>query len=340
LIFKKILPRYVALDLGTTNTMVYLEDAGVVVDEPSVIAINEFKQIEALGVEAKRMLGRTPPNIRAIRPLKDGVIADYQTAELMLKGFLRICLQGSSVVKPRALACVPSGITEVEKRAVRDSLKNAGVREIFLIEEPIAAAVGMQLPIEASTGSIVVDVGGGTTEVAVMSLGGVVVSESRKIGGDDMDAAIDRYLRNRYSVFVGEQICEQIKINIGTAVRLEEEKTMAVKGRNMITGIPNTVDLTSNEVYQALRETIESVVGAVRSTLERTPPELAADIVESGVNLTGGGALLSGLDMAIHNETNLDVRLAPKPLHTIIEGLGMILSDFSRYKRLFNLVPS
>ncbi len=338
--FRKILPRYIALDLGTTNTLIHLDDQGVVVDEPSVIAINELKQIEALGAGAKRMLGRTPPNIRAVRPMKDGVIADYQTAELMLKAFLRMALQGSSVVKPRALVCVPSGITEVEKRAVRDSVKNAGVREIFLIEEPIAAAVGMQLPIEASSGSIVVDVGGGTTEVAVLSLGDVVVSQSRKIGGDDMDAAIDRYLKNRYSIFVGEQICERIKLAIGTAVRVEDEQSMSVKGRNMISGIPNTVEITSNEIYEALSETVGNVVSAVRSTLERTPPELAADIVESGVNLTGGGALLSGLDTAIARETNLEVRRAPRPLYTIIEGMGLILADFSRYKKLFNLRPS
>jgi len=340
LIFNKIRPRHIALDMGTTSTLILLEGQGVVVDEPSVIAINDRGQIEALGCEAKRMLGRTPPNIRAIRPIEDGVIADYETAELMLKAFLRRALKGASVVKPRALCCVPSGITEVEKRAVRDSVKNAGVREIYLIEEPIAAAVGMKLPIEASTGSIVVDVGGGTTEVAVMSLGGVVVSESRKIGGNYMDQALDRFLRSRYNIFVGEQICEEIKITIGSAVPPQEEETFVVKGRNMLNGIPTTVPLNSAEVREALAESIGQVIGAVRSALEQTPPELASDIVNSGINMTGGGSLLKGLDEAITRETNLKVHRSPSPLTTIIEGLGMILSDFRRYRRLFNIYPT
>jgi rod shape-determining protein MreB len=340
LIFNKIHPRYIALDLGTTSTLIHLEGQGVVVNEPSVIAVNEKGQIEALGREAKRMLGRTPPNIRAIRPMEDGVIADYETAELMLKALLRQALKGASIVKPRALCCVPSGITEVEKRAVRDSVKNAGVREIYLIEEPIAAAVGMRLPIEESTGSIVVDVGGGTTEVAVMSLGGVVVSESRKIGGNFMDQAVDRYLRSHYNIFVGEQICEEIKITIGSAVPLEEEETFEVKGRNMLNGIPTTVTISSTEVREALRESIVQVIGAVRSTLEQTPPELASDIVNAGINMTGGGSLLKRLDDANTQETNLRVHRAASPLTTIIEGLGMILDDFRRYRRLFNLYPT
>lgn len=340
MIFKKILPRYIALDLGTTNTLIYLGDQGIVVDEPSVIAVNELKQVEALGTEAKSMLGRTPPNIRALRPMKDGVIADYQTAELMLKSFLRQALRGSSVVKPRALVCVPSGITEVEKRAVRDSVKNAGVREIYLVEEPIAAALGMRLPIEASSGSIVVDVGGGTTEVAVLSLGDVVVSESSKIGGDNMDAALDRYLKSRYSIFVGELLCERIKLEIGTALPRDEPRRMAIKGRNMISGIPVTVEIDENEAHEALIETVGSIVGVVRSALEQTPPELAADIVESGINLTGGGSLLCELDTVIARETNLKVQRAPRPLHTIIEGMGLILADFHRYRKLFHLTPT
>ncbi len=340
MIFSKIHPRYIALDLGTTSTLIYLEGQGVVVNEPSVIALNEHDQILALGHEAKRMLGRTPPNIRAIRPLEDGVITDYETAELMLKALLRQALKGASVVKPRALCCVPSGITEVEKRAVRDSVKNAGVREIYMIEEPIAAAVGMQLPIEESTGSIVVDIGGGTTEVAVMSLGGVVVSESRKIGGNDMDQAVDRYLRSHYNIFVGEQICEQIKMQIGSAVPLEEEETFAVKGRNMLNGTPTTVNVSSAEIRDALRECIMQVIGTVRTTLEKTPPELASDIVSAGINMTGGGSLLKRLDDAITRETNLKVHRAASPLTTIIEGLGMILGDFRRYRKLFNLYPT
>lgn len=340
MIFSKIHPRYIALDLGTTSTLIHLEGQGVVVNEPSVIALNEHDQIVALGHEAKQMLGRTPPNIRAIRPMEDGVITDYETAELMLKALLRQALKGASVVKPRALCCVPSGITEVEKRAVRDSVKNAGVREIYMIEEPIAAAVGMQLPIEESTGSIVVDIGGGTTEVAVLSLGGVVVSESRKIGGNVMDQAVDRYLRSHYNIFVGEQICEQIKMQIGSALPLKEEEFFAVKGRNMLNGTPTTVHISSTEIRDALRECIMQVIGTVRTTLEKTPPELASDIVSAGINMTGGGSLLKRLDNAITQETNLKVHRAASPLTTIIEGLGMILSDFRRYRKLFNLYPS
>lgn len=342
---KKIFSQYIALDLGTTNTLIYMEGQDVVVNEPSVIAVNDSGKVEAVGEEARAMLGRTPPDIRAIRPLNNGVISDYQTTELMLKELFRMAFQGASVVRPRVLCCVPSGTTEVERRAIRDSVKNAGGRGVYIIEEPIAAAIGMRLPIEESIGSIVVDVGGGTTEVAVMSLGGVVVSESRKVGGDNMDAAIERFMRNNYNLLVGEQICEKIKIEIGSAIKpgkesTDKEPTFEVRGRNMVSGIPATITLSAAEVRQALEETISAIVGTVSATLEKTPPELASDLVDSGINLTGGGAQLRGLDEVISRETGLTVKLAEKPQATIIKGLGSILSNFRHYQKLFNLNPA
>jgi rod shape-determining protein MreB len=347
---KKIFSQYIALDLGTTNTLIYMEGQDVVVNEPSVIAVGNDDRVEAVGEEARAMLGRTPPDIRAIRPLNNGVISDYQTTELMLKELFRMAFQGASVVRPRVLCCVPSGTTEVERRAIRDSVKNAGGRGVYIIEEPIAAAIGMRLPIEESIGSIVVDVGGGTTEVAVMSLGGVVVSESRKVGGDNMDAAIERFMRNNYNLLVGEQICEKIKIQIGSAIKQDkasgskkstaEEPTFEVRGRNLVSGIPATITLSAAEARQALEETVSAIVGTVSATLEKTPPELASDLVDAGINLTGGGALLHGLDRIISRETGLTVKIAKNPQTTIIEGLGIILSNFRHYRELFSLSPS
>ncbi len=325
-----------AIDLGTANTLVYVKGQGVVLCEPSVVAIDrETKQVLAVGEEAKRMLGRTPGNIVAIRPMKDGVIADFDITEAMLRYFIRKVHNKNRLVSPRVIIAVPSGITEVEKRAVKDSAERAGARNpVYLVEEPIAAAIGVGLPIHEPAGNMIIDVGGGTTEIAVISLSGIVFAKSIRIGGDEFDEAIITHLKKAYNLMIGERTAEEIKIRIGSAYPLEEETTLDVKGRDILAGLPKTVTLTSEEIREALSEPLSAILEAVRIALERTPPELSADLIDRGLILAGGGALLRGLDKLISEETGLPVHIADDPLTAIALGTGRYLSDFNLLKRL------
>ena len=311
-----------AIDLGTANTLVYVKGEGIVLNEPSIVAIHQADNtVLAVGKEAKAMLGRTPGNIVAIRPLKDGVIADFDVTEKMLGYFIRRVHKRRALVRPRIVIGVPSGITQVEKRAVRDSAMQAGAREVYLIEEPMAAAIGAGMPITEPGGNMVVDIGGGTTEVAVISLSGIVYSRSVRIAGDEMDEAIVQYIRKNYNLLVGERRAEEIKIRLGSAYPMGgERRTMEVKGRDLIDGIPKTIVIGDDEIREALREPIMTIVDAVRTALERTPPELAADIVDKGIVLTGGGALLKGLDLLLRQETNLPITVAEDPLSCVALG--------------------
>lgn len=320
-----------AIDLGTANTLVYLKGKGVVTNEPSVVAVQMDhrggKKILAVGKEAKDMLGRTPGSITAIRPMKDGVIADFEITEAMLRYFIEKAHNRRTMVKPRIIICVPYGITEVEKRAVRESAELAGARQIFLIEEPMAAAMGAGLPITEPSGNMIVDIGGGTTEVAVISLAGIVYSKSVRVGGDKMDDAIVNYLKRKYNLLIGERTAEQIKITIGTAYPDEETKTMCVKGRDMVAGIPKTIQVNSEEIREAISEPVNTIVEAVRVALEKTPPELAADIVDKGIVLAGGGALITNLDILLREETGLPIMIAENPLCSVVLGSGKALDQ-------------
>lgn len=327
--FLGIFSNDLAIDLGTANTLIYMKGKGIVSAEPSVVAVEKTargeKLVRAVGKEAKEMLGRTPANIVAIRPLKDGVIADFETTGAMLKHFINKAHNRSKLVRPRIMICVPFGITEVEKRAVRESAFAAGARHVYLIEEPMAAAIGAGLPISEASGSMIVDIGGGTTEVAVISLNGIVLSQSVRVGGDKMDDAIIQHMKRRYNLLVGERTAELIKVGIGTAYPDEDIKTMEVKGRDLVAGVPKTVNVSSEEIREALSETIHAIVEAVKSTLERTPPELASDIVECGIVMAGGGSLLRNLPKLISEETDLPVRLADDPLSSVVKGSGIAL---------------
>ena len=325
-----------AIDLGTANTLVYVKGEGIVLNEPSIVAIHQADNtVLAVGKEAKAMLGRTPGNIVAIRPLKDGVIADFDVTEKMLSYFIRRVHKRRALVRPRIVIGVPSGITQVEKRAVRDSAMQAGAREVYLIEEPMAAAIGAGMPITEPGGNMVVDIGGGTTEVAVISLSGIVYSRSVRIAGDEMDEAIVQYIRKNYNLLVGERRAEEIKIRLGSAYPMGgERKTMEVKGRDLIDGIPKTIVIGDDEIREALREPIMTIVEAVRTALERTPPELAADIVDKGIVLTGGGALLKGLDLLLRQETNLPITIAEDPLSCVALGTGKVLDELDLLKKV------
>lgn len=318
-----------AIDLGTANTLIYMKGKGIVSAEPSVVAVEKTprgeKLVRAVGKEAKEMLGRTPANIQAIRPLKEGVIADFETTGAMLKYFINKAHNRSKLIRPRIMICVPFGITEVEKRAVRESAYAAGARQVFLIDEPMAAAIGAGLPISEASGSMIVDIGGGTTGVAVISLNGIVLSESIRVGGDKMDEAIIQHMKRRYNLLVGERTAELIKIGIGTAYPDEDIKTMEVKGRDILAGVPKTVAVTSEEIREALSESIHAIVEAVKVALERTPPELASDIVERGIVMAGGGSLLRNLSTLIAEETSLPVRLSDEPLSAVVRGSGIAL---------------
>lgn len=316
------------IDLGTANSLVYVKDRGIVLREPSVVAIKTgTKQVLAVGEEAKRMLGRTPSNITAIRPMKDGVIADIETTEAMLSYFIRKAQNHRWMVKPRIIISVPSGITEVEKRAVKDSALHAGAREVYLIEEPMASAIGVGLPVQEPAGNMIVDIGGGTTEVALISLAGIVFSRSVRVGGDEMDEAVIQYMKRVYNLMIGETMAERIKINIGSAYPLEEEASMEVKGRDLVAGLPKTMTLTSEEVREALMDPISTIVEAIRFTLERCPPELAADLVDRGIVLAGGGSLLKGVDKLIAEQTGLPVHIADDPLSAVALGTGLVLHE-------------
>ena len=323
------------IDLGTANSLVYVKDRGIVLREPSVVAIQTgTSRVLAVGEEAKRMLGRTPGNITAIRPMKDGVIADFEITEAMLRYFIRKVQNNRIMVRPRIIISVPSGITEVEKRAVKDSATHAGAREVYLIEEPMAAAIGVGLPVQEPAGNMIVDIGGGTTEVALISLAGIVFSRSVRVGGDEMDEAIIQYMKRVYNLMIGERSAEQIKISIGSAYPLPEETSMEVKGRDLVAGLPKTLTLTSEEVREALHDPIMTIIEAIRFTLERCPPELAADLVDRGIVLAGGGSLLRGIDKLVTEQTGLPVHVADDPLSAVAEGTGMVLHELKFLRKV------
>ncbi|MEC9487907.1 MAG: rod shape-determining protein [Halanaerobium sp.] len=326
--------RDMGIDLGTANTLVYIKNKGVLIREPSVVAIQkEDDDVLAVGEEAKRMIGRTPGNIIAIRPMKDGVIADFDVTEKMLRYFIRKAHKRTRLVRPRVVICVPSGVTEVEKRAVIDAALHAGAREAYLIEEPMAAAIGAGLPVHEAAGNMVVDIGGGTTEVAVISLGGIVNSESIRIGGDEMDEGIVQYVKKKYNLMVGERTAEEIKIEIGSAMHVDElEGTREIRGRDMLTGLPKTVTISVEEVREALAEPVNSILSAVKRTLEGTPPELAADIMDKGIVMAGGGSLLTGLDLLMAEETGMPVHVAEDPLDCVVAGTGTVLDQLESAK--------
>ncbi len=324
-----------AVDLGTANTLIYVKGRGVVSSEPSVVAINSnTREILAIGQEAKNMLGRTPANISAVRPMKDGVIADYDTTEKMIRYFILKVHNRKSLVRPRMVICIPSGVTQVEKRAVKDSAIQAGAREVYLIEEPMAAAIGAGLPIQEPSGNMVVDIGGGTTEVAVISLSGIVYANSVRVGGDEMDDNIVNYIKRQYNLLIGTATAEDLKIKLGSAFPLENEIKTEIKGRDLVTGIPKTIEIYDSEIREALKESIGKIVDAVRIALEQTPPELSADIVDRGIVLTGGGALLKNLDKRLSHETGLPIIVSDDPLKAVALGSGKVLDDLELLKKV------
>ena len=322
-----------AIDLGTANTLIYVKGKGIILSEPSVVAIKKgTNQVLKVGKEAKEMLGRTPGSIVAIRPIKDGVIADFDVTEQMIRAFILKSHNRKALVRPRVIVGVPSGITQVEKRAIRDSCDQAGAREVYLIEEPMAAAIGAGLPVQEPSGSMIVDIGGGTTEVAVISLSGIVYSQSVRIAGDEMDEAIMQYLKRKYNLLIGERTSENVKIQIGSAHPFDEPRKMDIKGRDLVDGIPKTLSVVDSDIREALHDTVYAIVDAVKTALERTPPELSADIAEKGIVLAGGGALLHGLDTLISLETHLKVRVADDPLSCVVLGTGKVLDELDLLK--------
>jgi rod shape-determining protein MreB len=327
--------RDMAVDLGTANTLVYVRGRGIVLNEPSVVAINtKTGAILAVGAEAKRMIGRTPAHIVAIRPLKDGVIADFDVTEKMLRYFIQKVHRRTFLAKPRVVVCVPSGITGVEQRAVEEATISAGARSAFIIEEPMAAAIGAGLPVHEPTGNMVVDIGGGTTEVAVVSLGGIVTSQSIRIGGDELDESIINYIKKEYSLMLGERTSEEIKMAIASAFPLPEEKQAEIRGRDLVTGLPKTIVVSAEEIRRAIEEPVNAIVDAVKNTLDKTPPELAADIMDKGIVLAGGGSLLKGLDERLKHETGMPIHIAEDPLFAVAIGSGKCLEEFESLKRV------
>ncbi|MFL6137429.1 MAG: rod shape-determining protein [Frankiaceae bacterium] len=323
------LGRDMAVDLGTANTLVYVRGKGIVLNEPSVVAINTNNAgILAVGTEAKRMIGRTPGNIIAIRPLKDGVIADFETTERMLRYFIQKVHRRSRLARPRIVVCVPSGITGVEQRAVKDAAYAAGARKVYIIEEPMAAAIGSGLPVHEPTGNMVVDIGGGTTEVAVISLGGIVTSQSIRVGGDELDNAIVSYVKKEYSLMLGERTAEEIKMAIGSAFPMPDEPHAEIRGRDLVSGLPKTIVVSAEEIRKAIEEPVNAIVDAVKTTLDKCPPELSGDIMDRGIVLTGGGALLRGLDERLRHETGMPIHIADNPLHSVAMGSGKCVEEF------------
>ncbi|GEL07133.1 rod shape-determining protein [Salisediminibacterium halotolerans] len=323
------------IDLGTANTLVYVKGKGVILREPSVVAIRrDTNNIEAVGNDARNMIGRTPGNIVAIRPMKDGVIADFDTTSTMMKHFIQQALRNRSILtrKPNVMVCVPSGITAVEKRAVEDATKQAGAKEAYTIEEPFAAAIGADLPVWEPTGSMVVDIGGGTTEVAIISLGGIVTSESVRIAGDEMDEAIVQYIKKKYSLMIGERTAEAVKFEIGSASTPEIDEEMEIRGRDLVSGLPKTITINAGEICGALSDTVSQIVSTVKNTLEQSPPELAADIMDRGIVLTGGGALLKNIDTVLSDETNMPVLVAEDPLDSVAIGTGKALENLHLFR--------
>ena len=326
-----------AIDLGTANTLIYFKGQGVVCNEPSVVAVqldsrSGRRKVVAIGAEAKNMLGRTPESITAIRPMKDGVIADFEITEEMLRYFIQKVHNRKTLVRPRIIICVPHGITEVEKRAVRESAESAGAREVYLIEEPMAAAIGVGLPVTEPSGSMIVDIGGGTTEVAIISLKGVVYSKSVRVGGDKMDEAIMNYVKRSYNMLIGERTAEQIKIGVGAAIPTGESLAIEVRGRDLVQGVPKTVTITEEEIREALLEPINQILDGIRVALERTPPDLSSDIVDRGITFAGGGSLLRNLDKLVSNETGLPVVMADDPLSAVVMGSGVVLDQLAILK--------
>jgi len=330
-----ILSNDIGIDLGTANTLVYVRNQGIVLNEPSVVAIEKSTgKVLAIGSAAKEMIGRTPGNIAAIRPLKDGVITDFENSEKLIADFIRRVVKHKYLMKPRVVICVPSGITEVEKRAVRDSAENAGAREVYLLQEPMAAAIGVGLPVDQPSGSMIIDIGGGTSEIAVIALNGIVNDTSIRVAGDELNEAIIQFLKKNYNMLIGELTAEHIKIEIGSAFQMEKELSMEIKGRDLVAGVPKNLKLSSVQVREALSETIDIIVEAVRQAVELTPPELLSDILERGIILTGGGALLRGLDKCLRQETNLPVIVAEDPLTCVVRGTGKVLENFSNYSKV------
>lgn len=331
------LGRDIAIDLGTANTLIYVRGHGIVLNEPSVVAldVNDGRPL-AVGLEAKRMMGRTPGHIRAVRPLKDGVIADFEVCEKMLRYFIQR-VHTSRWSKPRMVVCVPSGITGVEQRAVQDAAEYAGARKpVHIIEEPMAAAIGSDLPVHEPSGNMIVDIGGGTTEVAVISLGGIVTAQSVRVAGDELDDAVLQYVKKEFSMAVGERTAEEIKIQMGSAWPLEDELSADIRGRDLISGLPRTITLTTEQVREAIAEPVAAIVDAVRTTLDKTPPELAADIMHGGITITGGGALLAGLDRRLAHETGMPINMAPDPLHSVVIGSGRALENIEAMRGLLS----
>ncbi|MHC6179031.1 rod shape-determining protein [Clostridium sp. JNZ X4-2] len=323
--------RDMGIDLGTANTLIYVKGKGIVLREPSVVAINsDVKKVMAIGNEAKDMIGRTPGNIVAIRPLKDGVIADFDVTHTMLRKFIEKVSPKSAFTSPRIFVCFPSGVTEVEKRAIEEATKHAGARDVLLMEEPMAAAIGAGLPVNEPTGSMIVDIGGGTTEVAIISLGGIVTSKSLRIAGDELDQAIVSYIKKEYNLMIGERTSENVKIELGSAFDMDEDKSMEIRGRDLISGLPKVINITESEVREALKEPIISIIEAIKTTLEKTPPELASDIMDKGIMLAGGGAMLKGLDLLINQETHMPVHIAEAPLDCVALGAGKALDTIDK----------
>ena len=327
--------RDIGIDLGTANTLVHLKDKGIVVREPSVVAINETTgQILAVGDNAKDMLGRTPGNIKAIRPMKDGVIANFDITGMMLKYFIKKAI-GNGFSKPRVVVCIPSGVTEVERRAVEEAVLQAGAKEVFLIEEPMAAAIGANMPVDEPTGSMIVDIGGGTTEIAVISLGGIVTSRSLRVAGNQFDDAITTYIKKKHNLMIGDRTSEDIKTEIGSAFDTGTNDVLEIRGRDLINGLPKTIQITSEEVRQAMREPVAAIIDAVKSTLEITPPELSADVISSGIRLAGGGAMLRGMDALLATETGIPVYIAENPIDCVVLGTGQALNEISALRQVF-----
>ena len=329
------LSKDMGIDLGTANTLIYIKGKGIVLREPSVVAINnDVKKVLAVGEDAKQMIGRTPGNIVAIRPLKDGVIADFDITETMLRKFIGKVSSKNSFTSPRIVVCFPSGVTEVERRAIEEATKRAGAREVFLMEEPMAAAIGAGLPVHEPSGSMIVDIGGGTSEVAIISLGGIVTCKSLRVAGDELDQAIISYIKKEYNLMIGERTAEKCKIELGSAFESEEEeKSMSIRGRDLITGLPKIIEITETEIRIALKEPIYGIIEAIKTTLEKTPPELASDIIDRGIMLAGGGALLKGLDKLINYETHMPVHIADNPLDCVALGAGKALENIDKVRR-------
>jgi rod shape-determining protein MreB len=334
------LGRDMAVDLGTANTLVYVRGRGIVLNEPSVVAINTTTTgILAVGTEAKRMIGRTPGNVVAIRPLKDGVIADFDTTERMLRYFIQKVHRRRHFAKPRLVVCVPSGITGVEQRAVKEAGYQAGSRKVYIIEEPMAAAIGAGLPVHEPTGNMVVDIGGGTTEVAVISLGGIVTSQSIRTAGDELDTAIISYVKKEYSLMLGERTAEEIKMAIGSAHKMADEPSAEIRGRDLVSGLPKTIVVTAEEIRKAIEEPVNAIIDAVKVTLDKCPPELSGDVMDRGIVLTGGGALLRGLDERLRHETGMPIHIADNPLHSVAMGSGKCVEEFEALQQVLIAEP-